>query len=317
MRIKDENKRLESTSGGAATLFYEEILKESGICYGVGNIKDSFSFLRIDNKDDLYKVKGTKYVHSHINQIFKDVKKDLDKKIKVLFIGTPCQVSGLKSFLLKDYDNLITVDIICHGVPSQKLLYDELNNLKLDINKIDYLSFRDEKMFNFKAISNSSVIYENKSDNVEYYRNFLRGNTYRENCYNCRYAKNERISDITIGDFWGLNKDSKVYDSKEKGISVIISNTKKGEELIKKISKYSVIEKRSFEEASKTNMQLNRPSKKTKQYEIYIKNYPKYGYKKTIRKMKTLKDRTSRIIDNNKTLKKIYNKIKGVKDEKR
>ena len=313
MHLKDEQKRSESTSGGAASILYKEIIKSGGVGYGVTNIDSNtpFSYIRIDKEDEIIKLKGTKYVHSYVNDSFKNIKKDLEKKKDVLFIGTPCQVSGLKSFLLKEYDNLYTVDIICHGVPSQKLLFDELDNLKLDISKIKKISFRDEKIFNFKVIDkNNKIIFEKKSDKVEYYRNFLRGNTYRENCYNCRYAQNDRISDITIGDYWGLSKDSKVFDSKEKGISLIITNTEKGEKLINKIKEESTIEKRTLEEARKHNAQLNGPSKKTKQYEIYKKYYPKLGYKKTIKKMITPKDRITRIVDNNKVLNTIYKKVK-------
>lgn len=313
MHLKDEQKRSESTSGGAASILYKEIIKSGGVGYGVTNIDSNtpFSYIRIDKEDEIIKLKGTKYVHSYVNDSFKNIKKDLENKKDVLFIGTPCQVSGLKSFLLKEYDNLYTVDIICHGVPSQKLLFDELDNLKLDISKIKKISFRDEKIFNFKVIDkNNKIIFEKKSDKVEYYRNFLRGNTYRENCYNCRYAQNDRISDITIGDYWGLSKDSKVFDSKEKGISLIITNTEKGEKLINKIKEESTIEKRTLEEARKHNAQLNGPSKKTKQYEIYKKYYPKLGYKKTIKKMITPKDRITRIVDNNKVLNTIYKKVK-------
>ncbi len=311
MRLKDYKERSESTSGGAATALYKQVLKSKGIVYGVGNIKDNFSFVRINNVKDLYKVKGTKYVQSLVNDIYKTVKSDLDKEKEVLFVGTPCQVAGLKNYLLKDYSNLITVDIICHGVSNKKLLFEELENLKIDINDVKYISFRDEKMFNFKVVDNNDkVILEKNSEKVEYYRNFLRGNTYRENCYSCIYAEKDRISDITIGDFWGLDKESKVFDSKEKGISLIISNTKKGEALIKKIGEESLIEKRTLEEAYKVNAQLKRPSSKTKQYEIFKANYPKLGYKKTIKKMKTFKDRVSRLIDNNKLLKKTYEKIR-------
>ena len=313
MHIDDDKKRSESTSGGAATAFYEKVLSEKGIVYGAANLfgKEQFEFVRITKTSDLYKVKGSKYVHCYINNIFSDIKKDLSNDKKVLFIGTPCQVSGLKSFLMKDYDNLITVDIICHGVPSQELLFEELKSYKINLKDVHYVFFRDEKYFNLKICDiNKKVLLEKKQDLSNYYSSFLHGDIYRENCYNCRYAQRKRISDITIGDFWGLSKESKVNDSEEKGISLIMPNTKKGEKLLFSIYNECIIEKRTIEEACAINHQLNHPTYKTKKYEIYIKNYPKLGYIKTMNKMKSFKEKIKFKIKNNKILYRIIGKLK-------
>lgn len=312
MHIIDDYKRSESTSGGAATIFYEKVLSEEGIVYGVANLfgKEQFDFVRITKISDLYKVKGSKYVHCYINNIFSEIKKDLSNDKKVLFIGTPCQVSGLKSFLMKDYDNLITVDIICHGVPSQELLFEEISNYKINPKDVHYIFFRDEKYYNLKLYDkNKNILLEKKSEMSNYYSSFLQGNIYRENCYNCRYAQRKRISDITIGDFWGLSKESKVNDDESKGISLIMTNTKKGEKLVSSIHDECIIEKRTIEEACAINQQLNHPAYKTKKYEIYIKNYPKLGYKKTMNKMKTFKEKIKFKIKNNKFLYKIIQNI--------
>lgn len=298
MYNKNPNKRRESTSGGAATTFYEYILNNKGIIYGVSNLfgLNEFKFIRIDNKMDLYKVKGSKYVHCYVNNAMKQVKEDLLSDKKVLFIGTPCQVSGLKSFIMKDYENLITIDIICHGVPSQKLLFDEINNQGIDYRKVYYVSFRDDKLFNFKLLDNNKeVLLEKKSYDVDYYRNFLKGNIYRENCYNCRYAQRERISDITIGDFWGLDKNSKIYDDESKGISLLLPNTQKGLNLIECIKSECNIEERTIDEACKTNGQLNGPMLKSKEYYKYLKYYPIIGYKKTMKKLLPAKSKIKRI----------------------
>ena len=299
MYNKNPKKRHESTSGGAATTFYEYILDNKGIIYGASNLfgLNEFKFIRIDNKNDLYKVKGSKYVHCYINGIMKQVKKDLLSDKTVLFIGTPCQVSGLKSFLMKNYDNLITIDIICHGVPSQKLLFDEINIQGIDYRNVHYVSVRDDKMFNFKLLDgNRKILLEKKFYDIYYYQNFLRGNIYRENCYNCRYARRERISDVTIGDFWGLDKNSKVYDDEAKGISVLLPNTKKGLELIKNIENECVIEERTVDEAYKTNGQLNKPMIKSASYYKYIKYYPLVGYIKTMKKIMPLKSKIKKMI---------------------
>lgn len=317
MYNKDSKKRSESASGGAASTFYEHILNKKGVIYGASNLfgKEEFSFIRIEDKKDLYKVKGSKYVHCYINDILKQVKKDLLDNRDVIFIGTPCQVSGLKSFLMKEYDNLITIDIVCHGVPSQQLLFDEMEFQKINKKDISIISFRDDKQYNLKVLDkNKKIILEKKSSFIDYYRNFLQSNINRENCYSCRYAQRKRISDITIGDFWGLDKNSKVYDNEEKGISLIMPNTQKGLDLVKQIFEESIIEERTIEEACRENGQLNRPSKKSKKYNTYLKYYPSKGYKKTMKKMSTPKEKIKKKIYSNtllyKTLKKIKNKIK-------
>ena len=163
MYNKDSKKRSESASGGAASTFYEHILNKKGVIYGASNLfgKEEFSFIRIEDKKDLYKVKGSKYVHCYINDILIQVKKDLLDNRDVIFIGTPCQVSGLKSFLMKEYDNLITVDIVCHGVPSQDLFdkaiesYERKNNCKIEEKDGEYiLTSTTEKDFGgYKAVA--------------------------------------------------------------------------------------------------------------------------------------------------------------------
>ena len=309
----DPHKRNESTSGGAATMFYEQILSENGIIYGASNLfgMDEFKFIRIDNVNDLYKVKGSKYVHCYINNIYTKVKEDLINKKNVLFIGTPCQVAGLKSYLLKNYDNLITVDIICHGVPSQKLLFDEMKNQKIDPKDAYYIYFRDEEGFNFKILDKDKKQLINlKSENVYYYKNFLQGNIYRENCYSCQYAQINRVSDITIGDFWGLKKSAKIYDDEKKEISLVLPNTEKGLKLINKISNKCNSEERTIEEAKKHNGQLNHPVIKSKKFEIYRNNYTKLGYKKTMNKMTSTKDKIKKHIKNNALLYKLVKIIK-------
>lgn len=317
MYNKDSQKRSESASGGAASTFYEYILDKKGVIYGASNLfgNDNFSFIRVENKKDLYKVKGSKYVHCYINDTLKKVKKDLLNNRNVIFIGTPCQISGLKSFLMKDYDNLVTVDIVCHGVPSQQLLFDELELQRIKKKDVSIVSFRDDKQFNFKILNKKNeIVLEKKSSFIDYYRNFLQGSFYRENCYSCRYAKRKRISDITIGDFWGLDKNSKVYDNEEKGISLIMPNTEKGLDLVNQIFEKSVFEERTVDEACRENGQLNKPSAKSKKYNIYLKYYPRKGYKKTMKKMNTIKDNVKKLIYSNtflyKTLKSIKNKVK-------
>lgn len=306
MYAKDKKIRDESTSGGAATIFSTYIIKNGGVVYGATYSKGIINHLRIDNLKDLPKLKGSKYVHSYILDTYKEAKKDLTNNKKVLFIGTPCQIAGLKRYLMKDYDNLYLIDIICHGVPSQKYLKDEIgeNNEKV--------SFRSKDGFILKTYNTLNESKSTELSDSNYYSSFMSGLIYRENCYNCFYAKPERISDITIGDFWGLGKDSKLYDYDNSGVSVILPITDKGIKLFEECCDKMIYEERKIEEAINGNAQLRYATLKPKNYYKFQKVYLKSGfstaYKKT-NKIKILK----RKLKNNKYIYEIYKTLKGLK----
>lgn len=289
----DSNIRKNSTSGGAATVFCKKIIEEGGVVYGASNLfnNESFQFIRIDNILDLYKIQGSKYLHCYVKDSFKKLKEDLVDGKKVLFIGTPCQVAGLKSFLMKEYNNLITIDIICHGVATQKLLFEDLKKYRISKNDFEIITFRDENGYNMRIFKdyndfcNKKYIKSIYANQDSYFKNFLRGNIFRDNCFSCKYAQKGRVSDITIGDFWGLDKSCEIYDDENKGISAVIPITKAGNKLINSILNDVIFEERSYEEVSKYNKQLNYPIKKNEKFNIYKELYPKYGFDKTMKKM--------------------------------
>lgn len=308
--VKDKEKLRESTSGGMATIFSEYILENEGIVYGASFSKNRVvNHVRIDNKKDLKKIKGSKYTHSYINDTYKNVLQDLKQDKYVLFTGTPCQIAGLKQFLNKDYEKLICVDIICHGVPSQKYLKEELK----DIKEIDNITFRSKEGFYIKAFSNEKEVYNKKMEDSPYYSGFLSSTFYRLNCYNCNYAKPERISDITIGDFWGLDKNSEIYNKSDNGISVVLIITKKGMKLFENIKQQIFYEERTVEEAIKGNTQLREPSKMKKDYHIFYKYYEKLGLKKAYEKsdkLRTIKRKIRYTLRDNKLIYNIYIKLR-------
>jgi coenzyme F420-reducing hydrogenase beta subunit len=276
----DNKKRSESTSGGVASIFSEYILENGGTVYGAafeGNC--IIKHIRITTLDLLYKLKGSKYVHSYIQDCYKMVKKDLNSGKKVLFTGTPCQIAGLNSFLRLDYDNLYTVDIVCHGVPSQKILQDEI---KLDIKNLDVdnISFRDSMGFNLKLYKNNNILFNSNQADSLYYRGFMESLFYRENCYNCPYANENRVSDITIGDFWGIGKKISFTGDTDKGISLVMPITKKGVDLIDKCKENMHIEERPLDEAIDGNSQLRVPSIRHKNNQKFRDYYVKNGYYK-------------------------------------
>ncbi len=283
----NKNIRNKSTSGGIATMLCEYIIENNGVAYGCNNeINDNIKFIRIEKKEDLYKVQGSKYVHAYILDNYKKIKDDLINEKTVMFIGTPCQVAGLKNYLGKEYENLYTADIVCHGVPPQKLLREEISK-KINEKENLTVSFRENIKYCLKVYSNGKLVLKEMQDKNFYILGFVKSLFNRENCYNCKYANSKRIGDITLGDFWGINKDDNngLYRREEKlGISLCLVNTGKGEQLINNIKDKCYFEERSVEEAIKGNSQLRSPAIRNKEYFKFKKLYLKYGYKKASKK---------------------------------
>lgn len=305
MYTKEKKIRNRSTSGGVATQISKAIIENNGIVYGAAFQKNcNIAHIRIDNLRDLNKIQGSKYVHSYIKDTFKNIRKDLIEKKEVLFIGTPCQVAGLKNFLIKDYSNLYTIDIICHGVPSQKLLKEEVQRINNSL-KVDRINFRMGNNYGFYIIKDNECKYSITKNKSPYTDLFMLGYTLRPNCHNCDYAGRKRISDITLGDFWGLSKESKLFSDREKGINVVICSSERGLKLIEKIKNDFVFEERNYDEAVNGNTQLKYPINKYNKNNKFKSLYLKYGLKKTYKKM-TVKIRIKRKLSN------IKRKIKKV-----
>jgi len=233
VKHKDDQIRLNSSSGGFFSAISDLIIEQSGIVYGA-RFDQKFHIVhsRAVNKKQRDCFRGSKYVQSDIGNAFINVKEDLKKGHLVLFTGAPCQVAGLNSYLKKEYENLITCDFICHGVPSPGFWNDYIRHLQLKYkSKLSHFSFRDksrgwEKAFVKKKFSNGKVFLD--SILTEPFGSLFCSNLIlRESCYSCRYANTNRPSDITIGDFWAINKvDSSFNDGM--GISQVLNNTKKG-----------------------------------------------------------------------------------------
>ena len=248
----DDNIRLKSSSGGVFSLLAEDILRENGVVYGVAMSEDCYyaEFIRVVDIENLEKLRGSKYLQARMGNVFLDVKEDLSARRKVLFSGTGCQINGLKKFLKKEYDNLFCVDVICHGVPSPELwkkyvLYQESKN-----GKMVSVNFRckDITWKNFGIKENKVFI----SKDVNFFMQmFLKNYCLRPSCYNC-IAKDEKMSDITIADFWGIENVAPEMDD-EKGTSLIIIRTNKGRKFFKRISNGMKEKEVSYEDAIKGN----------------------------------------------------------------
>lgn len=284
MYAKDKNIRNNSTSGGIATQISKKFLKNNGIVYGASFDNEcNVVHKRIEKIKELTLLQGSKYVHSYINDAFKQVKKDLLNDKKVLFFGTACQIAGLKKYLVKEYENLYLIDIICHGVPSQKFLKEEVKRINGNTD-VERIIFRRNNKYGFAIIKDEQCVYEVNREKSPYIDSFLLGLTLRNNCHNCMYADRKRVSDITIGDFWGLNKTSKFYDIRSGGVSAVICNTTKGINLVENVKNDFEIEEREYDEAVKGNAQLKKPASKYKEAQKFRNDYLKYGFLKAYKK---------------------------------
>ena len=261
---KDEEIRRNSSSGGLFTVLAEKIIEKEGIVYGAAFDADfRVKHIGVEKKEDLELLRRSKYVQSDIGHIFKDIKATLKNGRLVYFVGTPCQVAGLKSFLgKKKYSNLITSDFVCHGVPSPAVFEAYKDWLKKTHDaKITSFSFRDKHKswlwFNFRVEFENSNTYIGKWHEDPYLRIFLADNVLRNSCYTCFYTNMERISDITIADFWGYKAHMKKEKNDDKGISLALINSEKGEELFNSAKSSLFSFKRTKEEIAKSQKSLS------------------------------------------------------------
>ena len=264
---KDSQVLKRSTSGGAFSAIASKVLKDNGVVYGciMGN-SFKVKHVRIEKESQLGKLRGSKYVQSDTENTFNSVKSDLLNGIKVLYSGTPCQIDGLISFLGKKYDNLITVDIVCHGVGSQAYFNKFVDQFKKHCPSVERIEFRNKR---FVGWSCGGVVVKHDSQgskkvlpfyNYEnyYYSYFLSGEIFRKSCYSCKYANTNRVADITLGDFWGIEKICPSFDSKD-GCSLVIINTPNGEKVLNSIADNMRLINLDIESAKKNNAQLTKP----------------------------------------------------------
>ena len=255
---KDENVRLKSSSGGVFYLICQEVIKRNGIVFGAAfdknfNVRHMYS----DTIEGCSKFRGSKYVQSLIGDTYKQAKKFLDNGRLVLFSGTQCQIKGLNLYLGKKYSNLIAIDIICHGVPSWKIFNIYIDELRKKYNsKILNIDFRD-KQYGWKNFSyvvnfdNNSVYRENFINNI-YMKGFLRDLYLRPSCYQCKSKDNKSNSDISLADYWGVEKIHPEFDD-DKGTSLVLVNSEKGLNIIGKIKENLDIINTDIEYAIKNN----------------------------------------------------------------
>lgn len=258
-----------SASGGIYAAMAKKTLDDGGVAVGAV-LENDFSVKHelIDSKENLFQLQGSKYSQSNIGYNYKKVKERLIRGQKVLFSGTPCQVDGLNAYLGIKFENLVTVDIICHGVPNNRMLQEYIEVLSDRLcGCVSNFLFRDKSIgwgINGSFIINGKKkkIWQSSSSYLYY---FKKGWIYRESCYRCKYTCEHRPADITIGDYWGIEKQHPEYLRKNgwnesKGISVVIANTEKGEIFLNSMDGAIEFKPSEFDKAASGNAQLKRPS---------------------------------------------------------
>lgn len=279
----DKEDRRTSASGGITSVFYQYTIENGGFTAGVELTRERGArFIELKSCEDIQRVKNSKYLYAHMDDIFKKIRLALKDNKFVFFVGLPCHVAALKTYLGKiaDSDNLLTADILCHGVVNEDYFFQYLNDIEKRYGKKgDHISFRDPVLgtetfkFTLKSNSESKPFYnQNHYDKNLYYIGYMHELQYRENCYQCHYARTERVSDLTFGDFDGLGK-SKPFNHWNRQVSLCLVNTEKGDKYLSAVSDKLFLEERSLEEAVKPQRQLKAPAKGHPNRKLFLENY--------------------------------------------
>lgn len=302
--ITDKEKRRICASGGIGTTMSEYVIRNGGVVFGSRYNESLVPIITFTERlEELEHFKGSRYVQSLVgNDTYKQVKNFLLDDRQVLFIGTPCQIAGLKSFLRKEYQNLITVDLICHGVCPTRYFTEEVDYLsnKFKLKDISDARFRGNDGNNYRLTLWNKARrklfprdnYREKllrlSESQQFYIwGFLLGVTLRENCYACKYARPERISDITIGDFIGLGKEVP-FDYPKANVSSVTINTEKGNAFYKSVSESNdmlINVERNYGERLEYKPSLVEPFHRHPLNVKFKSNYPVYGFALSVRKV--------------------------------
>lgn len=277
--LKDEKELLKSTSGGAFFGFAKYVIENGGVVFGAAFINSyEVHHIYVEDMKSLEKLRKSKYVQSRIGNTYKEAQKFLKNGRLVLFSGTPCQIAGLHSFLGKEYDNLLTVDLICHGVSTSKILKKHLEQLEYEYGKIYSIYSRSkEKNWDHVCTSYKTNNGECYVDGYEdaFFWGYEQYYFLRPSCYECKFRKMNSGADITIGDYWNIKKEHPDYYN-EKGVSAVILKTKKGNFLFEKCKDMFECCESTVSQISSYNIFVIRPYGKTtiqkKFFDIYKQN---------------------------------------------
>ena len=283
--IEDKEVLEQSSSGGIFTALSTAVLEKGGTVFGAAWGEDfTVKHIPVTTKEGLQKLRGSKYVQSTTGTTFREVKELLNAGKYVCYSGTPCQIAGLKAYLGKEEEKLLTVDIICHGVPSVKMLKDDVDYVTGGNRAaVKNIRFRDKAYgWGVKgSITTEAGKKKYHAGTSPYYYYFLKGEMYRESCYHCRFPAEGRQGDITLGDYWGIRgevikKLGKV--NPDKGISCVLVNNEKGKSWLKEIKNSVTLTQTTLPAVQKRNKQLVSASVPLPEHETLLNGYTREGY---------------------------------------
>lgn len=294
---------IEATAGGLFPTISYDFIENGGIVYGAVYDKNmNVVHVPAADTNDIDRMNGSKYVQSDISSALVSAKQYLKKGYRVLFSGTPCQISALKKYCVDiDIANLYTIDVVCYGVPSPKLFHYYLYSLEKEHNaKITDYRFRDKHTYGW---SHTTVINMQHADGsyirieepdyskIPYFKMFGSKNCFRKSCYNCKFNLLHRESDITTGNFWGIGNISNLFDVKL-GVSMALINSEKGSVMFKRIASQMIVEERTIEEAIRGNAALVVGSVYPKNRDEIYDCFNRYGFDRVVKKYYTENWRT-------------------------
>lgn len=280
---KDINIRMSSSSGGFFTALASYVIDQDGVVFGA-YLSDSLvvEHKYIDNKDDIKLFRGSKYVQSKIGEAYKQAEEFLKKGRLVLFTGTPCQVSGLLSYLKKEYDNLITQDVVCHGVPAPMVFKKYLDYQEKKFGSAtECVVFRDKcsgwntYSVNMKFLNNKK--YTKVFSKDLYMRSFLRDYCLRPSCYSCKFKSKVHSSDFTLADYWGVTNIHPEF-SDDKGTSLVLINSDNARKVFDCISEQFEWKETSLDKAIVYNPLIVRASKRPEERDAFMEDIQQRGY---------------------------------------
>lgn len=281
-RNKNDVDIMRSASGGAADSAAKTVLQMGGVVYGAAYDEQlAVSHIEVTDEAEREKLQSSKYVQSDLKDSYAKVKQRLSEGKTVLFTGTPCQIAGLYAFMGGSPENLYTVDLICHGVPSPKFFkkYLEYQN-KQTAGRVIYFNFRskDKRGWGTQYLLKTKTKTKTKTLSLDRYgKHFMDGDCYRESCYQCTYANTSRVGDLTVGDFWGIAKSHPNFNS-SKGVSSVFVNTEKGQKLFEMMRVLAEVEEATLEEGIVKQHNLVQPSNRPVTRDTFYKGIDKPGF---------------------------------------
>lgn len=284
---KNNEVRSMSSSGGVATEIIRNFIREGGYVCSCAFIDGEFTFFTTNELPKVSLYSGSKYVKSNPQSEYKKINSLLQDGQHVLFVGLPCQVAGMINYC-KNNENLFTVDLICHGTPSKKLLSSYLEQHDVDLSSIKSIAFRNKTNYGIQ-VDGKSLSINGEID--RYLIAYLEGQICTDGCYECKFAKMERCSDITLGDNWA----SEYIEELSQGVSLILCQTEKGKKLLDKLD--IILMNVDLEKAASVNSQLREPASKRdhreslmydllckKKYDqVFLKYYPRQCIRQLIK----------------------------------